>query len=444
MLATTFLSACAATPAFKRPDVAAPAAFTGTQGQTPTAINAAWWQNFGSDELDQLMTEALAQNTDIRAGVHRVEQARADLKIAGANLLPSIGASAGAGRNFQNNPSAQSTNLSLGANISYELDLFGGNKAGVSAARANLAQTQYGEDALKLVVMGDVAKGYFTFVNLRERLAIADDNLKNAREVMRIVQARYDAGAVSALDVAEQKTVVSSREASRAALQSQLTQAGDALAVLLGRAPQDLSVRGSVLRDIDVPKIAAGQPSSLLERRPDIQAAEAGLVAANANIGVARAALFPQVTLGTNWSLAAAGFTNPATTALALAASLSAPIFEGGRLEGGVEKASAKQAELAEDYRKTVLTAFQEVEDAIAALRAAHEREVALGAAVTDAQRAYGLSRDQYNAGAIDFQQMLSTQDTLLSTQDSHAQTRLESLSAAIDLYKALGGGWNP
>ncbi|MCB1538842.1 MAG: TolC family protein, partial [Alphaproteobacteria bacterium] len=236
MLATTFLSACAATPAFKRPDVAAPAAFTGTQGQTPTAINAAWWQNFGSDELDQLMTEALAQNTDIRAGVHRVEQARADLKIAGANLLPSIGASAGAGRNFQNNPSAQSTNLSLGANISYELDLFGGNKAGVSAARANLAQTQYGEDALKLVVMGDVAKGYFTFVNLRERLAIADDNLKNAREVMRIVQARYDAGAVSALDVAEQKTVVSSREASRAALQSQLTQAGDALAVLLGRA----------------------------------------------------------------------------------------------------------------------------------------------------------------------------------------------------------------
>lgn len=442
LLATTFLTACSSTPDYKRPGIDAPTVFSGQDAKQETIINADWWTNFKSPELNNLMNQALAQNHDLRAGLHRVEQARANLKIAGADLLPTVGGTASAGRTFERNPSSARTSLSVGANVAYELDLFGGNAAGVDAARANLAASQYAQDALSLVVMGDVAKSYFTLVNLRERLSIADENLKNAREVSRIIQARFDAGAADALDLSQQKAVVASREAARASLVNQVTNAENALAVLEGQAPQTLTVEGQKLAKMNIPFIVAGQPSSLLERRPDIRAAEADLVAANANIGAARAALFPSVTLGTNWATSAVGFGDPATTALALAASLAVPIFNGGRLQGGVEIATARQAELAEIYRKTVLVSFQEVEDALAGLKAAHARQVSLNTALEQSRKAYDISRQQYDAGAVDFQRVLDTQDALLSAQDSYAQTKLEALSAAVDLYKALGGGW--
>ena len=446
LLATSFLTACSQVPTYQRPDVETPAAFTGQKaGIDETPINADWWKNFGSPELNDLMAQALEQNNDIRAGIHRIEEARADLKIADADLYPSVDASGGAGRTFNRGGgvhNSSATRLSAGLDVNYELDLFGRNRANIEASKASLQATQFDEDALHLVVMGDVATGYFTLVNLRERLAIADENLNNAKEVQRIVKARYDAGSVSQLDLSQQNAEVATREASRASLDAQVTQAQDALAVLGGQAPESLSVKGQKLKGINVPQIVAGQPSSLLERRPDVRAAEADLVAANADIGVARAAMFPSVTLGTNWALAAASFSNPATSAMELAASITAPLFEGGRLEAGVENATARQKELAEDYRKTVLTSFQEVEDAMAALKAAHLRETALNTALTEARKAYDLSRQQYEAGAIDFQSVLSTQDALLSAQDSYAQTKLEGLSAAINLYKALGGGW--
>ena len=213
--------------------------------------------------------------------------------------------------------------------------------------------------------------------------------------------------------------------------------------MLAGQAPTTLNVSGTSLSGVTIPAIAPGQPSELLQRRPDIRASEADLVAANANIGAARAALYPSVNLGTNWSAAAAGFANPATTAMALAASLAVPIFQGGRLEGGVEQATARQKELAEVYRKTVLVSFQETEDALSAVKASEKRERAFATSLAEARKAYELSRQQFDAGAIDFQTLLDTQNGLLSAQDGYAQTRLERLSAAIDLYKALGGGWN-
>ena len=442
LLTTTFLAGCSMTPDYTRPDVSAPSTFSAGSVQA-TQINRDWWKNFNSSGLNDLMTQALAQNNDIQAGVHRVEQARANLKIAGASLLPTVGGSAGAGRTFNNNPDSARTNLSAGLDVNYELDIFGGNRANVNAARANLAGTEYGQDALNLVVMGDVARGYFTLLNLRERLRIADENLGNAREVLRIIQARFDAGAASALDLSQQKASVANNEAARASIEEAVTNAENALAVLAGQAPTTLNVGGNSLAGLTIPSIAPGQPSELLQRRPDLRAAEADLVAANANIGAARAALYPSVNLGTGWSAAAAGFGNPATTAMALAASLAVPIFQGGRLEGGVENATARQKELAEVYRKTVLVSFQETEDALAAVKASEKREQSFAQALAEARKAYELSRQQYDAGAIDFQTLLDTQNGLLNAQDGYAQTRLERLSAAIDLYKALGGGWN-
>ncbi len=198
------------------------------------------------------------------------------------------------------------------------------------------------------------------------------------------------------------------------------------------------------INTIKAPDITPLQPSILLERRPDIHKAEAELMAANADIGAARAAFYPSITLGANAGAVAAGLGDPLGTTLSLASSLAAPIFQGGRLQGGLMAANASQRGLVETYRKTVLVAFQEVEDALAAVKGSTDRQISLGQAVTQAQKAYNISRKRYEVGTIDFQTMLDTQSALLNTQDSYAQALNARLAASTDLAKALGGGWKP
>lgn len=442
LLLSALLCGCSLTPDYQRPAVDMPAAWS-ESGET--AILRDWWTGFDSAELNALMAEALLRNNDLLAGLQRIEQARASLKIAGADLLPSVGGSAGASRTRTNpdkGKTTTATSLRAGLDIAYELDLFGANRAGISAAEANLRASQYDQDALSLITTADVATGYFTLLNLRERLSIADNNLSNAHEVLRIVTARAQVGTESDIELARQESAVASSEASRTSLLRQIENAENALAVLTGRAPGNLAVAGESLSGLNIPQIDPGQPSTLLERRPDLRAAEAGLIAANANIGAARAAFFPSITLNGGANLAASGFGDPATTALSLASSLVAPIFQGGRLEGGVEQATARQMELAESYRKTVLTSFQEVADALAAVTAAQARETSLEKSMLQARKAYQLTKKRYDAGTIDFQTLLDTQSTQLSAEDNFSTARLDRLNAAIDLYKALGGGW--
>lgn len=450
-LSALLLTSCSLTPEYERPDVETPAGWSKTaksdvQKQEKSPVIASdWWSSFGSHELDAFMHRALEHNTDLRAGLQRIEQSRASLRIAGSNLIPSIGASAGASRSRTNPASGEtkgSTSLSAGMNASYELDLFGANMAGADAARARLSGSVFGQEALKLTIMSDVATGYFTLLNLRERLQIADDNLANAREVLRIVTARAEAGAESDLILAQQTGAVATNEAARASLVEQVMNAENALAVLLGKPPQTLAVTQTDLEGLTIPEIAMGQPSDLLYRRPDLRAVEASLLAANADIGAARAAFFPSLSLGLSNSVAMAGFGDPSTTVLSLAAAISAPIFQGGRLQGGLEYANARQLELVETYRGTVLTAFQDVENALAALRSSQERERALAVSMQQARRAYALSKNRYDAGAIDFQTLLDTQNTQLSAEDSYARARLDRLTASVNLYRALGGGW--
>lgn len=390
------------------------------------------------------MRQALADNNDIRAGVHRVEQSRAALKIAGAAMLPSADASAGLGRSRTNPAQGRtttSTNINAGLNISYELDLFGRNAAGIDAAQAGLNASLYDEDALALVVAGDVASGYFSLLNLHERLAVADQNLANAREIFRIVQARFREGMESDIELAQQQSAVASNEAARASLVEQISNAQNALAVLLGQAPQSVRIENESLASVTLPEVNPQPPSTLLQKRPDIRSAEQRLVAANADIGAARAAFFPSISLGLGTTISLPGFGDPATTAMSLASSLAAPIFQGGRLEGGVEQATARQKELVETYKKTVLVSFQETEDALAATKAAKDRELALRTAAENARKAYDLSKKRYDAGSIDFRTLLDTQSAQLSADDSYAQAKLARLNATISLYKALGGG---
>jgi len=442
------LGACQLSPDYAEPKVDLPQSWrdeSAKQSAAQEKIDAQWWKKFKSAELDRLMQDALENNIDLRAALARIDQARAAAKIAGAPLLPSADASAGAGWNRNNPASGKTTSEnrgSLGVSVGYEVDLFGRNRAGLNAAEASLRGSVYDRDALELVVKSDVAQGYFLLLNLRERMDIAKNNLENSREVLRIVEARYNAGTASALDVSRQKTSLASAEASLTALGNQARAAENALSILLGRAPVDLKLKTRSLAAVTVPKIPLSQPSAVVAQRPDIRAAEETLVAANADIGAARAAFFPVLNLGLDTTVARSPLSDPASVALALAASAAAPIFKGGQLQGGVDRARARQAELAENYRKTVLTSMQEVENALSSAKAAREREVSLSTAMQEARKAYTLSRDLYEAGSVDYQTMLDAERTLLSAEDNHASVRLELLNAAVDLYKSLGGGW--
>ena len=444
-----FVAGCNQMPEPQRPVVATPAAFssTGLPGGSPAdQIAADWWKSFASSELDGLMQRALANNTDVRAAAARIDQARAQLKIAGADLLPAVGADAGVSRsrdNPANGRSSTDSNISLGGSVFYEVDLFGRVRASVEGSRANLRATEFDREAINLLVMGEVARTYFVLVNGYERLKIADDTIRNARNLLKLVEDRLAAGASSRLEVAQQKSAVATTEAQRATIQRGIANAENALAVLLGEAAQTVKVQGRNLGVMKIPAVAPGQPSLLLERRPDIRRAEQDLVAAGANIAVARAAFFPTLTLGLDAGLVRAGLGDPTASVLSIAAGLTAPLFQGGRLEGGVEQATALQTEFAESYRRTVLVSFQEVEDALAATKATADRERALSTAASQSTQAYQLSRELFDAGSTDFQILLDAQRDELAARDAYSQSRSERLIAAVDLYLALGGGWS-
>lgn len=440
------LTACSLTPDYTRPSLELSEnwqhadAVVQSEQDTQAAIAAEWWGAFNDAELSRLIEQALAQNYTVEAGVQRIEQARAALKIAGASLLPSVNVSAGSSATYLD---TNSKNYSAGLNASYELDLFGANRAGISSAEADLQASQFDQESLRLALMGDVAQGYFTLLTLQERLQIAENNLANAREILRIIDARVNRGSESELQLAQQQSTVASSEAARDQLTQQLQNARHALAVLTGTTPTALDISPSSLRSIAIPAITPVQPASLLERRPDIRSAEASLLAANANIGVARAAFYPTVSISAGASAATASLGDSTTTLLSLASSLTAPLFRGGELEGGLERATARQKELIANYRQSILTAVQEVEDALVAAQISEQREQSLRVAMEQAQKAYRLSKLRYDAGAIDFQTLLDTQSAQLSTEDSFSQARQTRLNAAVDLFMVLGGGWS-
>lgn len=434
-----FLTACNLVPDFQRPDVETPKQWRDA-GLTPqeSAVDPQWWQAFGSAELKRLITEALAYNNDLAAARQRVEQAKAQAKIAGANLWPSLGLQG----DFTDtrNKIGDSQKETGQFTVAYEVDLWGANRARRDAGSARLLSSVFTRDALQLVVMSNVGQAYFNLLALAERKRIASEFLENVANVLAIVEARYQAGAVSALDVAQQQTELATARASLDLLIQQYTLAENALAILLGHPPQAVSFNAERFFDMAVPTINALQPASLLERRPDVRQIEMELIAANADIGVARAAFYPKLQLNLDAVLASP---QPAGVALAMASSLTQPLFQGGRLEGGLENAQARNAELVETYRKTILTAFKEVEDAAAVRSNSTRRLQALADAVDKARQAYQLSLDRYRLGAIDYQTLLSTQRSLLTAENSQVQARQDVLVAMVQLYQALGGGWS-
>lgn len=400
-------------------------------------IDPQWWKAFDSLELNRLIDTALAYNNDLAAAAQRVEQARAQAKIAGAELWPAVGLSGGVNNTHNNLGDTQKESGQL--SVAYEVDLWGKNRAKRDAGQARLLSEVYARDALQLVLMADVAQAYFNLLATQERKRIASDFLQNVDDVLVIVQARFQAGAISAVDVAQQQTERASARASLDLVIQQQLLAENTLAILLGQSPQNRTVALELLAQLAVPVINPLQPSSLLQRRPDVRQIEMQLQAANADIGIALAGFYPKLQLNLDTILANP---QPAGLALAMAANLVQPLFQGGRLEGGLENAKARNAELVEIYQQTLLTAFKEVEDAAAIKRQATMRLQALAEAVNKADEAYRIAQDQYRVGAIDYQTLLNTQRSLLTAKNNLVQAQLDFMVALAQLYKALGGGW--
>jgi NodT family efflux transporter outer membrane factor (OMF) lipoprotein len=438
------LGACSMIPDYERPAVGVPAAYTGAQDASAgdATIAADWWTRFDDPTLTRLMGQALTNNLDIAAALARIDQAQGALRSTNSSLLPQVDVSGNASRN-DSSQSSSGVSKTAGGNlsISYALDLWGQYRAESAASQASFQASQFDHDATVLLVQSSVATTYFTILNLQDRLNISKDSLAAAQETLKLVQSRYDYGAISALDLAQQRATVAAIQAGIPSIEDQINANMNALAILLGRAPEGFDLQRQNPTVPTLPVIAAGQPSSLLERRPDIRRAEAQLQSANANIGAARAAFFPSLNLSATKSvdwIADIGTSNGSS----LAASLLAPIFSGGSLEGNLQTSKARKAELAAAYQKAVLTSFGEVEDAMSSENANARRVAALHVAAEQSRKAYDLSQASYKAGAIDFTSVLNAQRDWLSARDSEAQARLAQYNAAVNLFIALGGGW--
>jgi len=449
------LAACSLGPTFEAPKVASPASWREGGGSEGIWPSASWWRGFGSGEMDKLVAGAIAGNHDFAAAVARVIESEAQAKIAGAALYPALEAGAGASRSQSasltttsfgsRSPGPQTTvNLSLGA--SYEIDLWGKNRAAADAAIARVRSSQFDRQTVAITLMSDVATTYFQILSLRDRVRLAEETLKNAQGILDLLENQQRVGTVSDLEVAQQRSAVATQRAAIPTLVSAERQAIHALALLLGDNPEDVTVEGRSLDQATLPAIVAGIPSTLLERRPDLRKAEADLVAANFDIANARAQRFPSIDLtaqGGTESAALSGLLGPGSFLYTLASSVTAPIFEGGKLEGQEEFASARYRELLENYRQAILAAFRDVEDSLAAWNGSAARYEFDREAYEQAKEAYRLADLRFRAGTVDFLTVLEAQRTVFQAEDTLVQTNLARFDAIIGLYKALGGGWS-
>lgn len=442
------LSACSVGREYQRPDVVTPSAWRDTSTQAAAWPSSDWWTGFNSPRLDELMAQAARANDDIASAIARVQEADAQVRIAGAPLLPSVGVGAAASRERQQitnvGPSTYSQ-LSPQLSASYEVDFWGKNRATSDSAKAAAAASRYDRATVELTVMSSVATTYFQILSLRERLDVAQNNLATAQRILDGLQLEERIGTVTALDVAQQDTTVATLSAAIPPIEQQLRQSINALAILVGQPPEMVDVTSGALGDLVQPRVTPGLPSDLLARRPDVAEAEAQLVAANANITAARAALFPSIELTASGGFVSGALStllNPVNRVYALTAALTQSIFEGGALRGQVQLNEARYTELLADYHKVVISAFGNVEDQLTALQQTADQEQRQQDAVTKARRAYDFAQSQLRAGTVNILTVLNTEGALFTAQDALVQARLSHLQAVVGLFNALGGGW--
>jgi multidrug efflux system outer membrane protein len=454
-LITLFLSGCTVGPNYKRPSVNVPGSYRGAmpQGAAQPAAESLgdqkWWEVFQDKQLQDLIHAALQQNYDVRIAATRILQAQAQVGITRADQLPTV--NAGAQTVDQRSaraklfPAFETSAHQVDLSLAWELDFWGKYRRASESARANLLATQWAREAVISMLVSDVAAAYFQLRELDLELEVSRRTLTSRQDSLRITQMLANGGATSMLDVRQAEQLVFTAAETIPDLERRIEQQENFISTLLGNNPGSISRGTKLTEQPHAPEIPAGLPSNLLERRPDIRQAEAQLIAANAQIGVAKADYFPQISL-----TASSGFQSSALTSLfsgpaglwSFGGSLTQPIFAGGRIRSNVKFTEARQQEAALVYQQTIQQAFRGVSDALVEYRKDREFREQQEQLAFSAQDAARLSETRYQGGATSYLEVLTSETNYFDAELGLAQAQLNELLGLVRIYRNLGGGW--
>lgn len=449
ILATVAVAAVG--PDYQRPAVASPVAWK-QAAPAETLPRGDWWKTFNDPALDDLETRALNANQNLAAAAARVEQARAAAGIARSNYLPSVGLNPSVNRSSTSRttdnvqPVAESTTYRAVLDATWELDLFGRVRRLNEGARAEATASAADFENVRLALTAEVASSYFSLRALDRETALVNDGVGLRRKTLELINSRRTNGAATDFDVARAEAELAATEADAAALANRRAALQNALAVLLGEAAPGYELSAISGQLSNPPAIPAGLPSELLERRPDIASAESALAASNARIGVAKAAFFPAISLTGSFGYASGDIdrlANSDSKLWSIGPSLYLPIFQGGRNKANLERSRAAYEESVALFRQRVLVAFREVQDALTATRLLADQAAAQDRAVAAARRAGELAQTRYDAGYVNYFEVIDAQRTVLNAERASAQLSAQRLVNSVGLIKALGGGWS-
>jgi outer membrane protein, multidrug efflux system len=463
VLGVLALTGCAVGPNYHQPEISMPKQWSepmaGGETNSTTSI-AGWWKNFNDPELDSLVDRAVQSNLDFHIAQARVREARAEYGIAVGNLWPTVDASGSYTRQrySQNQPLIanlpSSLNIPLNDNVyqtgfdaSWELDVFGGKRRAAESAKAQVAAAQFGERDVLVSLLGDVAVNYVEARGYQRQIEIANENIKAQEESLAITQKRFDHGLVSNLDVQQAATLLATTRATVPTLETSLQASIHRLGVLLGQPPEALQTELSTVASIPAvpPQVPVGLPSELLLRRPDVAQAERQLAAATANIGVAKADLFPKFYLtgviGLN-SVTASDWFDAGSRFWQVGPTVQWNIFDAGRIRANIKVQNARQEEVLGYYEETSLRAFEDVENALVAYAKEQVRRRSLEDAVKSSQESLSLANKLYANGLTDFINVLDAERSLYEAENALANSDMTVSADVVALYKSLGGGW--
>ena len=454
ILMAVFISGCTVGPNYHRPKVDVPTAFRGPTASEQAGAKAAsfadlaWWQVFLDPQLQELVRTALKQNYDLQLAAERINAARAQLGITRSNQFPQVQGDANGTGGKEHNFQSKSNFLLTTLDASFQLDLFGRLRRATEAARAQLLASQDAQQTVVLTLVSDVASDYFALLDLDLQLQITRDTIKAQENTVQLTKLREGHGVATKLDVLQAQQVLDTANAQIPDLERQIAQEENAISILLGNYPQDVTRGRPLVEQPLPPEVPPGLPSTLIERRPDIREAEQNLVAANAEIGVAKAAFFPNISL-TGSGGASFGRSSVFSSLMSshagiwsYGAQLTQPIFTGGALKGNLRLAESQQRAEVIAYKQTIQFAFRDVSDALVGYEKFHQVRVRQEESVKDLQDSVDLSLSRYRGGITTYLEVLDGQRSLYSAELTLAQARGSEYQSLVQLYKALGGGW--
>ena len=450
LLLAFLLTACTLTPDYERPELEVPEKFVATAPPGESIANLDWWELFRDEQLQLLIRTALAQNKDLGIALSRIEEARLTVTAVRANQFPFLGVSGFFGQDRQSReiiPGAQSDDrFLLTGDLTYQVDLWGEFRRSTEAARADLLATESAHRNITLSLVSEVARAYLLLRDLDARLEVSERTLQTRLESLTLINARFDKGTVSELDVHQARIEVAVAESAIATFQRQIVQTQNALRILMGRNPGPVT-RGEALDSQTFPPaIPTGLPSELLQRRPDVIQAEANLAAATARVGVAEALRYPSIALTGRFGAESTDLSDLNSSDAEtwnIGANLLGPIFNSGQLKAQAEAARERARQSLLSYEATLQDSFREVEDALVAVRTYRDEHAAQARRARAATSAARLSWARYDGGVVDYLEVLDSERTLFNAELAESQSRQLYYSAIVRLYGALGGGWS-